>query len=137
MTTNARYNFEKFSNFNARSTEKTWSITKNYTIGLSAAWCEQHDVNKYEYCVLFYDARTKSIGVKFTSKNEPSKFRITKKEIGAGASIIARSFFKKQEIPIEKYAGQKYLPKRLSLRRDLGLDEAGYMFVIDLEDSQK
>ncbi len=133
-TKSSKYSFQKFTSFNSRNSEQTLTITKNNTIGISSAFAEENGLSKYSFAVLYYDKTTKSIGVKFTNdKNETAKFALTRAQVGKGISIIAHSFFKKNNIDSNKYTKRKYLPKKLSLRRDLGIDESGSLFIIDLE----
>jgi len=128
------YNFIKYNDFNSRSVDKTMSITRNNSLGISASLADADSLNKYTHAVLYFDPNAKSIGVKFTTnKAESAKFALTRAQVGKGLSIIAHSFFKKNKIVADKYAGKKYLPKKLSLRSDLGIDESGFMYVVDLE----
>jgi hypothetical protein len=125
------YNFVKFSDFNVRTSHPTISVTKNNTFGLSSSFMVENGLNKYDYACLYYDTRSKSVGIRFTNdKSETSKFTITKNKDGNGANLIAHSFFRKSGIDAEKFVG-KYTPKKLSLD-EVGIEEPGAMFVIDL-----
>lgn len=132
---NNNYSFQKFTSFNSRSAEQTVTITKNNTIGISSAFAEEHNLDKYNFAVLYYDRVASSIGIKFVNdRSEAAKFSLTRAQVGKGASIIAHSFFKKNNIQVEKYAGSKYFPKKLNARKDLNLNEPGSIFVIDLRE---
>jgi len=138
MIKKSEYNFTKFGNFNARTSEAVWTITSNNTIGLSASWCDENGVSKFSYAVLFYDSKANSIGIKLTSnKTETSKFSLSRREMSSGVNIIAHSFFNKNNIDSNKYARKKYVPKKLSLRHDVGIDELGSLYVIDLDNPKE
>lgn len=131
---NKEYHFSKFNSFNSRSSDDSISITRSYSLGLSSSFCENNDVNKFKYAVLYYDKDRKSIGIRFTkSESEPSKFTISRKDTGFGQSIIARSFFKKNQVDVNKY-NRKYSVKKVSLRK-AGIDEPGSLFVVDLQEA--
>ena len=118
-----KYNFIKYTSVNSRSTDSTITVTKNNTIGISAGLAEADSLNKFSHATLYFDPNAKSVGIKFTSnKAEPAKFALTRAQVGKGLSIIAHSFFKKNDIDAKKYSGKKYLPNKLSLRQDLGMD---------------
>jgi len=129
------YSFEKFSDFNVRTSEPTISVTKNNTLGLSSSFIVGNDLEKYDYACLYYDASNRSVGIRFTNeKNEESKFTITKSRNSRGSNLIAHSFFRKNNIEAEKFVG-KYTPKKLSLD-EVGIKEPGAIFVIDLGRNQ-
>jgi hypothetical protein len=126
------YDFTKYSDYNSRTSDSFISITQSFTFGLSSAFSNTYDITKYGYVVFYYDSVAQAIGLKFTNdQKEPSKFAITRRENAKGFNIGARSFFKKNGLNPEEFAG-KYVPKKLS-SREAGIEGTGNLFVIDLK----
>ncbi|MGD8373612.1 MAG: hypothetical protein PVI21_02020 [Candidatus Woesebacteria bacterium] len=126
--------FERFSNFNSRSGKSYANITRNYAINFSSGFGEENGIAKFKYAVLYFDKKDCAIGVKFTNNaTEEAKFVAGKKQASSGVTVIARSFFKKYDIDLEKYDKIRYAPYKTKLR-DIGIDEPGIMYVIKLEE---
>src|SRR3990167_8410035 len=130
------YNFEKFTGFNARTTKPVVSITRAKAIGLSSAFCAKYNVDQFNFAVLYYDRAGNSIGFRLTNdEKEVSKFTVTKTRKGTkGSSITSQSFFNTNKIPVDLFAHQ-YSPKEKELR-EVGIDEKGKLFIIDLKEKQ-
>jgi hypothetical protein len=103
------------------------SITRSHTIGLSAAFRDAHHVDAYRFVVLYVDRENQLIiALRFTNDNrEQNGFPIQKT-----GSVPTRLFFRAFDIDVNKVAGQ-YEPVRRPAR-ELGIDESGEVFVIDL-----
>lgn len=122
------YKFEKFNQQNTRL-ESRITITKSNSIGFPTKFSEDNGVKKFNYAVLFYDKEARAVGIQFTNdEQEPHKFSIIKSD-KYGASLVAQSFFKLNDIDTKKYHG-RYNWKKVEL------DNIGKIFVIEL-DNQK
>jgi hypothetical protein len=99
------YKFEKFEKRNSRL-ETRITITKSNSIGLPTKFSEDNRIKRYKYAVLYFDKNSKAIGIHFTNDEEESnKFSIIKSD-KYGASIVALSFFKVNDIDTRKYHGR-------------------------------
>lgn len=125
------YSFIKHTENNKRFEDRI-TVTRSRMIGFPTRFYKDNDIEKYKYAVLFYDKDKNAIGVKFTSADEAGKITINRSSNGYGAHISCTSFFKANRINSKKYAG-RYEYKRVNLR-DLGFEEEGNLFVIDLQE---
>jgi hypothetical protein len=131
---NKKIYWERFDSFNAKTADRSITVTSKNTLRLKSAFIDLNELDSYSHAALFFNRSKNSIGIKFVNQNEKgSKFALSKAKIGKGRMISAVSFFKKYDIPATKYAGRKYLPKKLSLRDDLNINEPGFLYVIDLD----
>ncbi len=97
------YNFKKFEKTNQRL-ESRITITAHNSVGFPTKFYQDNHVESYKYAVLYYDAEQKAVGIRFTSsEEEPHKFTLIKSSQGYGASIVATSFFKANEIDSKEY----------------------------------
>lgn len=119
------YNFIKFENRNARQ-ESRITITKSHSFGFPTKFSSDNGIKKFKYVILFYDKDSESIGIQFTNdETDSNKFSIIKYE-KYGASVVARSFFKTNNINLEKHHG-KYKWKIVKI------ENIGKLFVIELD----
>jgi len=120
-----KYNFKKFEQRNIRL-ESRITITKSNSLGLPTKFTEDNGVKQFNYAVLFYDSNLKAIGIQFTNdETESNKFSLIKSD-KYGASIVARSFFKVNDIDTKKYHG-RYNWKIVEI------ENIGKLFVIELD----
>lgn len=106
------------------------SITRGKSFGLSQALCQKYGIAQWPYVVLYFDAYRKRIALRFTNdRNQPGCFVLTKAATGA-TSIRASGFFGRYDIDVERHA-RRYTVQRHD-SRDLGIDEDGDSFVIQL-----
>ena len=120
-----KYNFKKFEQRNIRL-ESRKTITKSNSLGLPTKFTEDNGVKQFNYAVLFYDSNLKAIGIQFTNdETESNKFSLIKSD-KYGASIVARSFFKVNDIDTKKYHG-RYNWKIVEI------ENIGKLFVIELD----
>lgn len=118
------YNFKKFDKINVRL-ETRITITKTNSIGFPTQFSIDNGIKKFKYAVLFYDKSSKAIAIQFTNnESETNKFTLIQYE-KYGASVIARSFFKVNNIDTEKYHG-RYKWKIVEI------DNIGSVYVIEL-----
>lgn len=130
-----KYTLMEFSGFNTRSNDPTVSITRAEAIGLSVAFCEENNVDKYKYAILYYDKTKNVVGFRLTNdESKRSKFAVTRtnKNKGKSSSIVAHTFFNSNKISVDKYAG-KYMPETFN-PRELDLDGDDPVFLILLEE---
>ena len=121
------FNFVKFENLHKR-TEDRITVTGNSTIGFPTKFYNDNNIVSFKYVVLFYDKDNNAIGIYFTnSEEEKSKFSILHSKKGYGGHIVARSFFKTQEIDPKKYRNRYLWEKR-------NIDGVGEIFVILLKE---
>lgn len=122
------YNFIKFEGRNLK-TENRITITKSNSIGLPSKFYNNNDISNFNYAVLFWDPNEKAIGIKFTNEeNESSKFKIIKSQMGGGM-IMARSFFKVNNIDTIKYHGRYEFEIQ-------DINEIGKIFIIKIIDKK-
>jgi len=119
------YNFIKFESRNIK-TEDRITITRSQSIGLPTKFYADNLIKDFNYAVLFYDSENNAIGIQFTNdENEKNRFSIMKSD-KYGGSIVARSFFKINNIDTQKYHA-RYNWKKI----DQG--GVGQLFVIELD----
>lgn len=124
------YNFKKFEGRNLRL-ESRITITKSNSIGFPQKFYNDNNINNYKYVVLYWDAQNKAVGIHFTNDdNEKSKFSIMRSKVGYGGGVIARSFFKANEINPKEYHGRYEWKKE-----EIG--EIGTVFIIELKEHEK
>lgn len=124
------YNFQKFEGRNLRLEDRI-TITKSNSIGFPQKFYKDNNIGSYSYAVLYWDAKNKAIGINFTnSESEKSKFSIMRNTAGYGGGIVARSFFKANEIDPEVYHGRYNWKKE-------DIEGTGVMFVIELKEYEK
>lgn len=122
------YQFKKFEKRNSRL-ETRITITKSNSIGLPTKFSEDNKIKGYKYGVLYFDKDSKAIGIHFTnSEEESNKFSIIKSD-KYGASIVALSFFKVNDIDTRKYHG-RYNWKIIEI------ENIGKLYVIELDNKK-
>lgn len=128
------FKFEKFTDVGKRFEDRI-SVTRNRAIGLPTQFYRQNNIKGFKYGVLFYDGSRNAIGIKFTNEeNEAGKISINHSN-DYGGHILANSFFKANRINTKRFSGRyDYKKKKL---RDLGIEEDGDIFVIQLKDNKK
>jgi hypothetical protein len=120
------YKFKKFEGRNSR-TEDRITITKSHTIGFPTKFYRDNSIGQYKFVVLFWDKEKKAIAVQFSnSEEEKSKFKILHNE-GYGGSVVARSFFRVNDIDPEKYHGRYDWKKE-------NIEGIGEIFVVELKE---
>ncbi len=103
------------------------SIAKPHTIGLSAAFRDTYGVDRYRFVVPYFDPDNELIALRFTN-DERDQGRV---RVYQARYVSAASVFRLFSLDAEKLAG-RYMPVRRPLR-ELGIDEPGDGFVIDLK----
>ena len=121
------YNFIKFENLHQR-TEDRITVTGNSSIGFPTKFYNDNGIKDFKYVVVFYDKEKNAIGINFTnSEEEKSKFTIIRSNKGYGGQIVARSFFKSNNIDPKKYKG-RYIWEKTQI------ESVGEIFVILLKE---
>ncbi len=67
------------------------SINRMGMLGLNDAARQKFEIDKYKFCVLFYDEDERKIGLQLTNKAQLGAIRIRRRSVGA--AIGAKSFF--------------------------------------------
>ena len=120
-----QYNFMKFEGRNTR-TEDRITITKSFSIGFPTRFYQDNAIRKYKYAVLFWDSNNKAIGVHFSNnEDEKSRFSILHSKKGYGGSVVARSFFRVNDIDPEAFHGRYTWDKK-------NIEGIGDIFIIEL-----
>lgn len=124
------YQFKKFTGRNAKFEERI-TITKSNTIGFPSKFYDNNGIKDFKFVVLYWDEGKRAIGIQFSnSEEEKDKFSILHSKQGYGASVIARSFFRSNNIKPELYAGRYNWKKH-------DVAGVGELFVIDLAEKAK
>ncbi|PIU26118.1 MAG: hypothetical protein COW32_08840 [Candidatus Aquicultor secundus] len=126
------YNFKKFEGRNARL-ESRITITKSNSIGFPTKFYVDNKIKDYKYVILFWDEQNQAIGVHFTNdeenRHEKDRFSVIHSNKNYGGSVVTRSFFKANNIDLEKYHG-KYDWKIVDL------EDYGHLYVIELKEGK-
>jgi hypothetical protein len=121
------YEFIKFQGRNLRQEDRI-TLTKSNSLGFPKKFYEDNDIKKYSHAVLYWDAKNKAIGVRFTNdKTEKSAFSVMKNTAGYGGGIVVRSFFKINGIDPKIYHGRYEWKKE-------NIEGIGEMFIIELKE---
>ncbi len=100
------YNFKKFENTHQRLEDRI-TITKTNSIGFPGKFYKDNNIKDFKYVVLYYDSDSKAVGIQFIAdEGEKNKFTIMHSKLGYGGGIIARSFFKSNNIDPKLYYGR-------------------------------
>lgn len=120
------YQWKKFENLHQRSEDRI-TVTKSESIGFPTKFYKDNKISQYKWVVLYYDEQQKAIGIKFTNDEaEKNKFTIvTNPNYGGG--VIARSFFRSNNIDTKNYYG------RYEWEKD-NQGEMGELYVIKLSE---
>jgi len=122
------YQFKKFEKKNIRQ-ENRITLTKSNSIGFPQKFYQDNGIKNFKYAVLFFDEKSKAIGIYFTSGEEKGGFKIIHGQ-KYGAQIVVRSFLKENNINPEIYHG-RYEWKKYNL------EGVGEVFVIELKARDK
>lgn len=128
------YSFIKHTEIGKRFEERI-TITRSNHIGFPTQFYKDNEVANFKYTILFYDKENNAIGVKFTNEQEAGVIAIARHNKGYGGYISATSFFRANRINTKRYAG-RYEYKKVNLS-DVGFDETGVLFVIELREKQE
>ena len=124
------YQFKKFENKNVRL-ESRITITKSNSIGFPQRFYQDNKIGSYKFVVLFWDVAKQAIGIYFTDdEKEENKFKILHSKAGYGGSIVARSFFRSNNIDTQIYCGRYDWEK-------VKMEEVGTLFAIKLQEQKK
>jgi len=111
--------FERFTK-TGRGYKPKVSIWSRGQIGFNQGAVERFNLKSYKYTVLFFDAETRKIGIKFTNdENEEGITKLTAR--GGGTSFSARAFLDFNDIDYSK-----------TQRYDVDYDEENELYVIQL-----
>lgn len=123
------FNFERFEARNVR-VEKRITITKSESIGFPTGFHKSEGLEGQKFVTLFYDRKNKAIGIQFTNEEKAeSSFSLAHNKRGYGAGIVARSFFKANDIDTKKYYGRYDWKKQF-------VGGIGNMYIIELKERQ-
>lgn len=121
------FKFEKFTGRNIKSEERI-TITKSNSIGFPQKFYTDNGIGKYKYVVFYWDKDNMSIGINFCNNDEEkNKFKIM--HIGYGGSVIARSFFRVNNIDPAVYHGKYEWEKK-------NIEGIGELYIITLNNSK-
>jgi hypothetical protein len=123
------YNFTKFESRNLRQEDRI-TVTKSHSIGFPTKFYHDNKINEFKYVALYWDNEQKALGLKFTNDSTGNEFSIIHSKSGYGGSIVARSFFKFNNLDPSRFRG-RYLPKKVDV------PELGQLFVIELVEKQE
>jgi len=83
------------------------TLTRSYTIGFPTKFYQDNEIKKFRYAVLFWDENNSAIGIHFSNDSEEkSKFAILHSKQGYGGSVVARSFFRVNNIDPKIFHGR-------------------------------
>lgn len=100
------YNWQKFEGRNKKIDDRI-TVTKSAGIGLPKKFYDDNGVENMKSVILYWDADSKTIGIKFSSEgSDKSNFKILKSSHGYGGHIGAKSFFKSYGIDTHKFNGR-------------------------------
>lgn len=124
----ATYHFVK-TPYSRKREREAISVLRTGRIHLTQRFCDVHDVAQYGFVELAFDKERQLIALRLTNNRSPGARRLVLQTSGRAES--AQGFFRWFGIDCNKHADAYKPTKRLS--KDLGLDEPGYQFVIDLK----
>ncbi|HRY59778.1 MAG TPA: hypothetical protein P5096_00095 [Patescibacteria group bacterium] len=120
------YNFKKFEGRNLRLEDRI-TITKSNSIGFPQKFYIDNGIKDIKFVVLFWDEGSKAIGIQFTnSETEKNKFSILHSKQGYGGSVVARSFFRSNNIDPKEFHGRYKWEK-------YDMPEVGEVYVVNLK----
>lgn len=97
--------FKRFTDVGSRL-ENRITVTRSQTFGFPRYFYKENHIDDYKYVVLYYDGDGR-VGIHFTSDDdEEGKIAILKNKQGYGGSVIARNFFKLNNIDLDKAHGK-------------------------------
>lgn len=129
------YNFKQFTDTNVRLEDRI-TITKSYSIGFPTKFYNDNEIANYQYVILYHDADNKLIGIRFSNnKEEQGKIAIMKSKQNYGGHIVARSFFKGNNLDPIKLKGRYTWKKKPA--GELGIEENGFVYIIELIQKEK
>lgn len=118
--------FKKFTKTNTRQ-DSLITVTSHNSFGMTTKFYQEAGLTQFNYVTLFFSEPTKAVGFQFHSnENEPHKFKLVK-SVKYGASVLATSFFKANNIDTRKYRGRYQWTKEV-------LPEVGEGYVIVLKE---
>jgi hypothetical protein len=121
------YNFEKFEAINKKSNNCITITRKSNSMGFPEKFYISNNIKDFKYIVLYYDAESRAIAIKFTSDdNEKNKLSI-QKGITYGASVSISGFLKHYKIDTEKYHGKYDWEKS-------NIENIGSVYIIKLKE---
>lgn len=116
--------FVKFTEA-GRSFAPKCSINPRGTIAFNEGAKKRYNLGKFSFCILYYDADTKKIGIRFTSNNnEEGVLKIRNRK--SGIAIAAKSFFDFFNAAPES-----------TMMYAIEQSESGEMFIIDTTKGRK
>lgn len=99
------YNWKKFDAVNQRI-EHRITVTGSGYIGFPTKFYNDNQIRDYKYVVLFYSEPEKAVGVKFTNEEEKGVLKIHHSKTGQGGSVVARNFFRANNLDYKVYRGR-------------------------------
>lgn len=121
------YNFTRFEG-QGPTKDNRISINRSSEITFPSAFCYENKVFSYTYTVLFWDAVSKAVGIRFTNKkDEKGIYTLKRSSKGGGARISVKGFLRASNIDPALHAGRYNWKKYED-------DVLGSMYVIELED---
>ncbi|MBU1148757.1 hypothetical protein KKI23_01565 [Patescibacteria group bacterium] len=120
------YNFKKFEAKNARLESRITVTKKSHSIGFPTKFYRDNGIKNFKYVVLYYDQPKKAVGIHFTSDEKEENTFVINHSDNYGASIVARSFLKSNNLDPSVYHGRYDWEKH-------NIDGVGEVFVINLK----
>lgn len=104
--------FKRFTKTKGRGYKPKVSIWSRGQIGFNQGAVERYNLRDFKYAVLFFDAETKRIGMKFTNdENEEGIVKLVKRTTGLSFSARAfLDFYNIEYSKTEKY-DVEYIPE--------------------------
>jgi len=119
------FKFKKFEGRNVRLEDRI-TITKSNSIGFPQKFYNDNNIKNFKYVVFYWDEENRAIGLHFTNdEQEKNKFSIIHSKAGYGGSVVARSFFKANNIDPQKYHGRYKWQKK-------NIEGIGEVYIIQL-----
>ena len=124
------YKFTKFEGQHCRE-ENRITITKSSDqIGFPTKFYKDNKINSFKYVVLFWDKENKAIGIHFTNdENEKNRSSIIHSKAGYGGGVIARNFFRANEIDPKLYYGRYNW-------KNQNIDGVGKLFIFEIKENE-
>lgn len=95
MAETRRFNFEKFTEVDASFTPRV-AIRQNGQIGFSSGAVNKYKIDQFSYCVLYFDADSRVIGVSL--EKEEVEGAIAIRSTKANTYIRAKNFLEKYRV---------------------------------------
>ena len=127
--------FKKFVKGTSRIIDKI-SITSGGSIGFSSSFSSEHNLDRYSYTILYWNASRKEVGIQFTTAESDEAIKLISNKYGQGRTLNARAFFTIHHIDTSKYK-KRYTYRIVPFNQlDPSNQSTENMYIISLTDSE-